>query len=75
MGNWSDEQKRSYLVMCKQGAAGNTRLPPEKLDDYCQCMLRRLSGKYSSPEEAMKRVTPRDISELSEECVKEVTRW
>jgi len=66
------ELKETFILNCKSGAAGNNKLPANRLDEYCECMYNKIKSMYNDPIIAFKNLTQADILRISEECYKDI---
>ncbi len=64
---WSSSDKEEFLKSCKSGFGEAAGMDGEK---YCECMLGKLEGKYSNPEDAQKNMDAKEMQDWAVECLK-----
>ncbi len=69
-GNWSSADKRSWMKMCSDPL--KEQMGSSKATNYCECVMDKISEKYSSFSKANTQGTEEEGMELGRECIKEL---
>ncbi len=69
-GEWSSSDKSQWMKVCRDPlveSMGDTRAT-----DYCECVMGKISKKYSTFQKANTQGTEQEGEEMGRECIKEL---
>lgn len=68
--SWSDEDKQKFLNTCLQNAK-NAGADDQTSNTHCNCTLNKIMKKYSSWDEANRKMSREEVNAIEQECIQE----
>ena len=67
---WSDADKQKFMNTCLQNAR-NAGADEQTSNTHCNCTLEKIMKKYSSWDEANRKMTKEEVDAIEQECIQE----